>query len=54
MCQGDTENVIAAFIQWTLKPENSLLWHHEVIGWINKYVGMDKSELVQKTQDLRI
>ncbi|KLU87712.1 hypothetical protein MAPG_06706 [Magnaporthiopsis poae ATCC 64411] len=39
---------------WTLKPENSLLWHQEVIGWINKYVGMDKSELVQKTQDVRI
>lgn len=39
---------------WTLKPENSLLWHQEVIGWINKYVGMDQSELVQKTQNVRI
>ncbi|EJT81513.1 hypothetical protein GGTG_01491 [Gaeumannomyces tritici R3-111a-1] len=39
---------------WTLKPENSLLWHQEVIGWINKYVGMDQSELAQKTQNVRI
>lgn len=25
---------------WVLKPENSLVWHHAVINWINKYVGL--------------
>lgn len=25
-----------------LKPENSLVWHKEVLGWINKYSGVDK------------
>ncbi|KXH27971.1 prolyl oligopeptidase [Colletotrichum salicis] len=29
---------------WVLKPENSLVWHSEVLGWINKYAGLDKSE----------
>lgn len=28
-----------------LKPENSLLWHKEVLGWINKYVGLDTTGL---------
>ncbi|KIN04004.1 hypothetical protein OIDMADRAFT_194096 [Oidiodendron maius Zn] len=27
---------------WVLKPENSLVWHKEVLGWINKYSGVDK------------
>lgn len=27
--------------QWVLKPENSLVWHKEVIGWINKYSGVE-------------
>ncbi|PSR77548.1 Alpha/Beta hydrolase protein [Coniella lustricola] len=27
---------------WVLKPENSLVWHREVLGWINKYSGVDK------------
>lgn len=26
-----------------MKPENSLVWHKEVLGWINKYTGLDKS-----------
>jgi hypothetical protein len=31
--------------QWVLKPENSLVWHREVIGWINKYSGVaEKNE----------
>lgn len=30
--------------QWVLKPENSLLWHKEVLGWINKYSGIEKEE----------
>jgi hypothetical protein len=25
-----------------LKPENSLVWHREVLGWINKYSGIDE------------
>ncbi len=28
-----------------LKPENSLLWHKEVLLWINKYAGVDSSDL---------
>jgi hypothetical protein len=27
-----------------LKPENSLLWHREVLGWINKYSGIEEEE----------
>ncbi|EEY18759.1 dipeptidyl-peptidase V [Verticillium alfalfae VaMs.102] len=27
---------------WVLKPENSLVWHKEVLGWINKYSGVSK------------
>ncbi|KAK4196892.1 putative dipeptidyl-peptidase 5 precursor [Triangularia verruculosa] len=26
---------------WVLKPENSLVWHREVLGWINKYSGIE-------------
>ncbi|KYK55534.1 hypothetical protein DCS_07497 [Drechmeria coniospora] len=26
---------------WVLKPENSLVWHREVIDWINKYSGIN-------------
>ncbi|RJE18454.1 dipeptidylpeptidase [Aspergillus sclerotialis] len=25
---------------WVLNPENSLVWHHAVINWINKHVGL--------------
>ncbi|PHH64187.1 hypothetical protein CDD81_4934 [Ophiocordyceps australis] len=25
---------------WVLKPENSLVWHRQVLGWINKYSGV--------------
>jgi hypothetical protein len=27
-------------MQWVLKPENSLVWHREVLDWINKYSGI--------------
>ncbi|KPI37437.1 Dipeptidyl-peptidase 5 [Cyphellophora attinorum] len=27
---------------WVLKPENSRVWHHQVINWINHYVGLPK------------
>jgi hypothetical protein len=25
-----------------LKPENSLVWHREVLDWINKFTGLAK------------
>ncbi|KAF3769284.1 dipeptidyl peptidase [Cryphonectria parasitica EP155] len=28
---------------WVLKPENSLVWHREVLDWINKYSGVGGS-----------
>lgn len=28
--------------QWVVKPENSLVWHREVLAFINKYSGLDK------------
>ena len=24
---------------WVMKPQNALLWHREVFGWLEKYVG---------------
>ncbi|KAL2259390.1 hypothetical protein VTK26DRAFT_6964 [Humicola hyalothermophila] len=34
---------------WVLKPENSLVWHREVLGWINKYSGVhQESETVEQ------
>ncbi|KAM7205808.1 Alpha/Beta hydrolase fold [Naviculisporaceae sp. PSN 640] len=29
---------------WVLKPENSLVWHREVISWINKYSGIEEEQ----------
>lgn len=29
---------------FVLKPENSLVWHKEVLGWINKYSGIDEDQ----------
>ena len=29
---------------WVLKPENSLVWHREVLGFINKYAGVGGKE----------
>lgn len=29
---------------WVLKPENSLVWHREVLNWINKYSGIAEDE----------
>ncbi|KAK4129285.1 hypothetical protein N657DRAFT_609457 [Parathielavia appendiculata] len=29
---------------WVLKPENSLVWHREVLAWINKYSGIDDKQ----------
>ncbi|KAI1107780.1 dipeptidyl peptidase [Jackrogersella minutella] len=37
---------------WVLKPENSLVWHREVLGWINKYTGLDTTGLADHTKDL--
>jgi hypothetical protein len=41
-------------VKWVLKPENSLVWHHEVLGWINKYSGVtDKTTLASRTDESR-
>ncbi|RSL94004.1 hypothetical protein CDV31_014487 [Fusarium ambrosium] len=38
---------------WVLKPENSLVWHREVLDWINKYSGVaDESKLEKETGKL--
>jgi len=29
---------------WVLKHENSLVWHREVLGWINKYSGIEEEQ----------
>ncbi|KAI0189020.1 prolyl oligopeptidase [Astrocystis sublimbata] len=39
---------------WVLKPENSLVWHKEVLGWINKYTGLDTAGLSSGVEDLSI
>ncbi|KAI0164934.1 prolyl oligopeptidase [Xylariaceae sp. FL1272] len=39
---------------WVLKPENSLVWHKEVLGWINKYTGLDTTDLESGVEDLSI
>ncbi|KAI1847336.1 hypothetical protein JX266_006561 [Neoarthrinium moseri] len=39
---------------WVIKPENSLVWHKEVLGWINKYVGLDTTGLAGDTEQLVI
>jgi hypothetical protein len=31
-------------VKWVLKPENSLVWHREVLGWINRYSGIEDDE----------
>jgi len=41
-------------LQWVLKPENSLVWHKEVLGWCNKYAGIDNSGLAEQTSEVRI
>lgn len=28
---------------WVISPENSLVWHQQCLGWINKYSGIEKS-----------
>jgi hypothetical protein len=42
--------------QWVLKPENSLVWHKEVLGWINKYSGIteEQDNLNQSISEVRI
>jgi hypothetical protein len=31
------------FCSRVLNPENSLVWHQQVLGWINKYSGIGES-----------
>lgn len=45
--------LVTDFMQWVLKPENSLVWHREVLDWINKYSGVaDESKLEKETGKL--
>ncbi|GAB1310120.1 Dipeptidyl-peptidase V [Madurella fahalii] len=40
---------------WVLKPENSLVWHREVLGWINKYAGVKgEPELAEQIEELKV
>lgn len=43
---------------WVLKVENSLVWHKEVLGWVNKYSGIEeeqqKRELAERAEGLEI
>ncbi|KAI1172433.1 prolyl oligopeptidase [Nemania sp. FL0916] len=39
---------------WVLKPENSLVWHKEVLGWINKYTGLDTAGLSSGVEDMSV
>ncbi|KAI0856177.1 prolyl oligopeptidase [Xylaria cubensis] len=39
---------------WVLKPENSLVWHKEVLGWINKYTGLDTTGLSSDVEDISL
>ncbi|KAI2640543.1 dipeptidyl peptidase [Hypomontagnella submonticulosa] len=39
---------------WVLKHENSLVWHKEVIGWINKYTGLDTTGLSDDVEEMNI
>lgn len=49
----DIVDLVADFMQWVLKPENSLVWHREVLDWINKYSGVaDESKLEKETGKL--
>jgi len=36
------------YLQWVLKPENSLVWHQEVLGWLNKYSGITAEQEAQE------
>ncbi|EWY94252.1 hypothetical protein FOYG_07073 [Fusarium oxysporum NRRL 32931] len=41
---------------WVLKPENSLVWHREVLNWINKYSGIadDEAKLEKQTEGMTV
>lgn len=43
---------------WVLNPENSLMWHHTVLNWINKHTGLppaaDESDLSLGVSNLSI
>ncbi|CAN8099018.1 unnamed protein product [Discula destructiva] len=38
---------------WVLKPENSLVWHQEVLDWINKYSGVGGAKAEENKKVLR-
>ncbi|KAL2127818.1 hypothetical protein VTI74DRAFT_10119 [Chaetomium olivicolor] len=40
---------------WVLKHENSLVWHREVLGWINKYSGIEEEQqLAEQVGGLKV
>lgn len=48
-------DVAYTFYQWVLKHENSLVWHREVLGWINKYSGIeDEQRLAEQVGGLKV
>ncbi|KAL4901200.1 putative dipeptidyl-peptidase 5 [Aspergillus multicolor] len=36
---------------WVTNPENSLVWHQQVLGWLNKYSGVAENEGVVTLED---
>ncbi|ORX91724.1 peptidase, S9C subfamily [Basidiobolus meristosporus CBS 931.73] len=36
---------------WTLKPGNSIRWHHEVLGWLNKYTSVKDQAIFQSQEE---
>jgi hypothetical protein len=47
--------LLTQYKKWVLKPENSLVWHREVLGWINKYSGIeDDEQLEARTERLHL
>ncbi|KAI6093825.1 dipeptidyl peptidase [Hypoxylon rubiginosum] len=39
---------------WVLKPENSLVWHKEVLGWINRWTGLDTTGLSEEAEKVTL
>lgn len=51
----ESKGMMANKTQWVLKHENSLVWHREVLGWINKYSGVqDEQQLVEQAKELKL
>lgn len=54
---GSADRLFFLMEQWVLKPENSLVWHKEVLDWINRYAfaeGDECASVVEKTGSMKI